>query len=59
MMTSRQILVLEDPRVLILDPKAARRRLFCRQPGGGSLPYSAELEPRRQPSPTCTLKHFL
>jgi hypothetical protein len=27
-------MVLEEPRVLHLDPKAARRRLFCRQSGG-------------------------
>ncbi|EDL83994.1 rCG57216 [Rattus norvegicus] len=31
-------LVLEEPRVLYLDPKAARRKLFHRQPGAGSLP---------------------
>ena len=30
-------MVLEEPRVLHLDPKAARKTVIWRQPGGGSL----------------------
>jgi hypothetical protein len=36
----------KELRVLHLDPKATRKRLFCRLPGGGSLPHWAELEHR-------------
>jgi hypothetical protein len=39
-------MVPEEQRVLYLDPEAARRRLFHRQPGEGSSYHWVELEYR-------------
>jgi hypothetical protein len=50
----------KELRVLGLVLKGTRRRLSCRQLGGGSLMYWIEPEHRRRPSmPTPTVTHFL
>jgi hypothetical protein len=51
-------IVREEPKVLLLDLKATRKRHFHGKPGGGSLLHWMEAE-HRISKPTSTVTHFL